>query len=517
MTSKAAGLYTRLESFREPFLELAREAARLTIPSLMRESGAAAGGHLDLPVQTLGAEGLNNLASKLTLGLFPPGQAFFRFTVSPSDEIALGQTETGMEEVQQILGLIEREVTAAFETENSRDQLHEALLHTALTGNGLLYLPPKSKDLEFFRLDQYVVERDPSGNLLTVVTKESVDPDTLPAEMRDLLPKDGTEGSTGGANRPVDLYTVYELKDGMWYGFQEVAGVPVPGSDGKYTKDELPFLALRWSPVAKEYYGRGHIELHMGALRSLDSLTNSIVKGSAAAARTLLGVNPNAVGFSATDMARLPNGAVFTGREEDYWFLRTDKAQDFAVAASTAERLERSLSRAFLLNSSVQRNAERVTATEIRLLAQELESALGGVFALLRAEFQLPIVRWLLRRLKAEGRVQALPDGVEITVLTGLEALGRGQEAEKLRLAAEVAQSMFPNGEALQYFDSAVMVRRIFDSFGVPNVDALLKSEEELAQEAAEARAQALVTEGAPALNQVAQAAAALQQQQAAQ
>ena len=38
--------------------------------------------------------------------------------------------------------------------------------------------------------------------------------------------------------------------------------------------------------------------------------------------------------------------------------------------------------RLLLLNSSVQRNAERVTAEEVRYMAQELETALGGVYSI---------------------------------------------------------------------------------------------------------------------------------------
>ena len=38
----------------------------------------------------------------------------------------------------------------------------------------------------------------------------------------------------------------------------------------------------------------------------------------------------------------------------------------------------------------VQRQAERVTATEVSLVANELQDALGGVYGILTTEFQLP-------------------------------------------------------------------------------------------------------------------------------
>jgi hypothetical protein len=509
LTSSAKALFSKLEGYRTLTLDVAREAAKLTIPSLMREEGASMGTNLDLPLQTTGSEGLNNLASKLTLGLFPPGQSFFRFAVTPSDELELGVTEKGISEVQQSLSLIEREITAEFESGNYRDKLHESLLHLALTGNGLLYLPVDG-DLEFYRLDQFVVERDPAGNLLTVVTCEKVDRDALSDEVRELVPENGPQdpmAPAGSGSKAHELYTIYQLKDGKFEGWQEIDGTKIPGTEGDYIPEEFPYLALRWSPVAKEYYGRGHIELHMGALKALDSITTSIVKGAAAAARVNWMVRPNAAGYKANQLQGMENGEFGVGNEDDYWCMKLDKGGDFAVAASVREDLKRDLSRAFLLNSSVQRNAERVTATEIRILAQELESALGGVFAIMRAEFQLPIVKWIMRRLQKAGKIQALPEGIEPIILTGLEALGRGQEAEKIRLAAGLAQELFPNGEAVQYLDAAAVVRRMFESVGVPNAEELLKSEEELQQEAQEAQARTLVTEGAPALAQAAQAA----------
>ena len=67
------------------------------------------------------------------------------------------------------------------------------------------------------------------------------------------------------------------------------------------------------------------------------------------------------------------------------------KFNDFRVAQESAQKIEERLAAAFLLNSSVQRDAERVTAEEVRFMAQELESTLGGVYSVLSQEFQLPL------------------------------------------------------------------------------------------------------------------------------
>ena len=46
------------------------------------------------------------------------------------------------------------------------------------------------------------------------------------------------------------------------------------------------------------------------------------------------------------------------------------------------------------------RSAERVTAEEVRYMAQELETALGGVYSILSQEFQYPFVNLLLGRME---------------------------------------------------------------------------------------------------------------------
>src|SRR3546814_19943778 len=99
----------------------------------------------------------------------------------------------------------------------------------------------------------------------------------------------------------------------------------------------------------------------------------------------------------------------------------------FSVASQVAERLELRLSHAFMLQSGTVRNAERVTAEEIRAMAQELENVLGGVYTVLSAEFQLPLIRRILYVLIRQGEAPELPKSVVPTVVTGFEAMGRNQ------------------------------------------------------------------------------------------
>jgi len=116
--------------------------------------------------------------------------------------------------------------------------------------------------------------------------------------------------------------------------------------------------------------------------------------------------------------------------------LQVDKQADLNTAAQLANELKMQLRHVFLRNSSVQRNAERVTAEEIRLMAEELETALGGMYSRLSEEFQRPFLMRIIGRLKKQGKLPKFPkDVVKIRITTGLEAIGRGQNLGKLERA----------------------------------------------------------------------------------
>ena len=65
--------------------------------------------------------------------------------------------------------------------------------------------------------------------------------------------------------------------------------------------------------------------------------------------------------------------------------IQVGKTADFSTAANMANAIEKRLLEAFLVMNI--RQAERVTAEEVRLTQLELEQQLGGIFSLLTVEF----------------------------------------------------------------------------------------------------------------------------------
>jgi hypothetical protein len=463
--------FTTLNSKRDQVLQRGRDCADITIPALMPPEGADENTSLSTPYQSLGSRGVNNLTSKLRLALFPPGNPFFRFQIDP-ETLALigGDDPEAAEAIEAAMQQLENDALALLEGGTDSVILHSAIKQLVVTGNVLLHMP-KTEESRIFRLQNYVVVRDASGNWFEIVTQEKVSKYTLPDDAKGLLVEADDDG-----DEDVTIYT-HVRKEGnkaVWY--QEIDEKEVPGSQGRTSYDNSPFIPLRWAALENENYGRGHCEEYLGDLRSLEDLSKDLVSFSAAAAKVIFLDRPN----STTDLEALQDaesGEFVEGNIEDIGVLQLNKFHDFQVAKSQIDDLSLRLSHAFLLTTGTVRNAERVTAEEIRMQAQELEDVLGGVYTVLAAELQHKVVRRLIERLKSQGRFPTLPSGaVSPVIVTGFEALGRGHELNKLRQYFADGVGMF--GEAfMAEFDPAAVADRLSTHHNV-DVQALRKTDE---------------------------------------
>jgi hypothetical protein len=115
-------------------------------------------------------------------------------------------------------------------------------------------------------------------------------------------------------------------------------------------------------------------------------------------------------------------------------------------------------------------------------MAQELETALGGVYSILSQEFQLPLVRLLLARLESTGKMPKMPkDSIKPQIVTGLEALGRGQDLNRLAQFLTYLQPLGPQviAENLNVED---YLDRLAASLGI-DTGGLVKTQEQKAME----------------------------------
>jgi hypothetical protein len=484
----ARSRYSTLEGIREQYLEAGRDASELTIPTLVPPAGHSSATKYYTPFQGVGARGVNNLSSKLLLSLFPPNSPFFRLVV---DAFLLNSLQVDAEvraEMDKALMNVEKAVQREVETSATRVVAFEALRQLVVAGNVLLYVP-KEGSIRAFRLENYVVKRDTSGNLLEIVIKECVSPRALSGKVREAYAGNADFQKALSDQKDLDLFTrIYLEEDGKrWRVSQEICDTEVADTIGYHPADRLPYLALRFARIDGEDYGRGYVEEYIGDLRSLEALSQAVVEGSAAAARVLFLCRAGGTTRTKT-ITESKNGAVVTGDAADITVMQVNKAMDFQVAKTTMDTIEGRLAYAFLLNSSIQRQAERVTAEEIRFMAQELESALGGTYSILSQEFQLPLVELLMGRMSAKkGFPKLKKKMITPVIVTGVEALGRGNDLTKLdMLVGGISQALGP-GAVAQFIHTGEYLKRRATALGIDS-EGLVKTAEELAAEAQQAQ-----------------------------
>lgn len=497
------GEYERLSSDRSPYLQRARDASKYTVPTLIPPDGRTSGGKLRSGYSNFGARCVNSLASKLLLAILPARQAFFKFEVEDRLLEQLGGKQM-RSEVDKALSSMEGVVQTEIETTPTRTPVGEAVKHLLVAGNVLIYMLPTG-GVKSYPLHSYVCLRDDAGSVLRIVAEDRVSPLTLPDSVRGPVMAKLHERQS--PDKSVCIYTGVFRNGNHWVVWQEVEGVRVPESEGSYPLEATPWLPLRWTPVDGESYGRGMVEDYMGYFISLEALTGALVKGTAIAAKVVYLRNPAGT-TKAASLTRSETGDVIDGKVDDVHALQSEKRADFQTCREMINDLKEELAFAFAMNQAIQRNAERVTAEEIRFMAQELDALLGGNYSTLSLEFQLPYLRRLVLQLERKGSLPALPKkSLRPVIVTGLDALGRGAELENLKaFVTDVVELGGPDAlKTFVAFDD--LLKRLSTARGIKS-EGLIKPPEQVAQEQQQQTLQALIDKLGPnAITQLGQLA----------
>ena len=478
----ARGRYAQLQGYRAQFLNVGRLCAALTLPYLLKPDDDAENTHRRLvqPWQSVGARAVVNLSAKLIMALLPPQTSFFKLQVRDENlgEMYDPQIKT---ELELSFSKIERLIMDHVNASRDRVVLHQALKHVIVSGNALLFM---SKDgLKNYPLNRYVVDRDGDGNVTEIVTKEMINRELVFGKnIKKVTPVNEPMGgvvSTGSQDDEVEVYTWVRLdvQSGRWKWHQEAGDVIIPNSLSSAPKNTSPWIPLRFNTVDGEAYGRGRVEEFLGDLKSLEALSQALIEGSAAAAKVLFLVSPSATTKPQT-IAQAGNGAIVQGRPEDIGVVQVGKTADFRTAAEMAQQLVERINQGFLILNV--RNSERTTAEEVRLTQMELESGLGGLFSLMTVEFLVPYLNRTMMVLQRNKQLPTLPKNlVRPQIVAGVNALGRGQDAQALtEFITTVAQTMGP--EAIQqYIDPGEYLKRLAAANGI-DVLNLIKTPEML-------------------------------------
>ena len=496
--------FLALDGQRQAKLDRARASASLTLPELLPPVGWTETEQLIPPYSSIPARGVNALASRMMSALLPLNDLpFFKF--------GSAKGETPPLEAQQYLEGLAVRLHKKLSGKNIREIIYQALQQLLVLGDTLIIL---EDDMTFrtIRLDHYVVRRDFKGDPIEVIYIEHV-ADDADEDANASLGMYNTKASKKGY-KCMYHRLVWSPEEEAWYQSSELDKEIV--NEGKWVV--APVIPLRWQAVSGENYGRSHVEANIGDIKALESYTASLIEGLAASSSFWMAVDPAGVTVM-DDIASQPNGSWVAARQQDVVALSPSATMNPQVqmAFQAVESMRKEIAQSFLMQGAAIPQGDRVTATAVRVIGQELEQVLGGVFSSIARELLAPIVRRTLFLMVDAGEVDERLEGefgddpvLNIDIVTGLQALSRESERERLMAMGEMVRNLPP--EAIQNFRwdsyaSALVTSLGFDprNWLIPQEEVEAKKQAEMQQQQQMAMQQQMMQGAQPAIAEQAQ------------
>lgn len=473
-TSTAGRRWTELHGIRNGFIKRCEGFASLTIRKLCLPEGYDQySSDLQHDWQSVGAQSVNHLSNKLMLALFAPSRPFFRLDPSAAVKAQVAEAGADLTELTETLSVAEADAVRELDQSASRPKLYETLKHLVVTGNCLMVL--QEPGMRIVGIKHYVVKRDVEGRVLEIILRDCVKYDELDVAVQaelfihNYLPDTKCELFKWIRRQPNGKYTL-----DTFVGDQQLSDK----FSGSWPEDKLPYRALTWDLADDSDYGTGLVEDYAGDFQALSAMSQATVEAAILASEFRWLVNP-AGQTKVEDIVNSRNGQALPGVQGDVSIIQSEAANNLSVLQNVASDYIQRIGRGFLLGSQITRQAERVTAVEIRMQAEELETSLGGAYSRLAVDMQTPICLWLLKRINLRFK------NTELTpvIVTGLDALSRSGDLDNLKMALADLAAVASLPPALQnLLKLRAVANLVFAARGV-KVSGILKSDDELAAE----------------------------------
>jgi hypothetical protein len=462
-------------------LDKARACSAITVPTLLPYESMTGEDNVFQTYSSVQSRGVTSLASKILSVLIPLNDTpFFTFGLRNGREPT--------REIAEYLEKLSLQVYRKLISNNLREVSYLAMQHLIVVGDVLIVM---ENDFSFrvIRLDQFVVRREVNGDLKEFMYLEFVSPsNTEAANSFDFL-----SGQEEQAGYKTVYVRVFKTPDNIWQVDKELDGQII--DQGFY--DVLPYVVLRWSTVAGEDYGRSHVEDIYSDIRTLESYSRSLVQGMAAGSTFFMGVDPAGI-TEIDDLAGAQNGNWVAARKADVFVITPSETMNSQLQVSTAavDSMRKEVGQGFLLQTAAMPTGDRVTATAVRAVGNELETVLGGTFSAIARDFMVPIIKRTIYLMIQNNEIDQRmaqqfneENGIlNIEILTGLQSLSRESDVTKLLQMGEMVRNLPP--EALKIFKWQEYARALILSLGFDPNNWVISREQIKKEEMEAAKAQ---------------------------
>ncbi len=383
-------------------------------------TGRAAGSNL-------GPMLVNHLANLVVQVMFPSDHPFF-ITELKEEAKAKLKAEQDEDQVKETLELIreqyatvERVAAEELDLVSYLPKAVEGVKHLVVLGNVCIFrdddLPGSPRVI--YGIKDFCVHRRQDGSPYELMLHDKVRFIEMdPRDRKKLL-----EHSKMKQDDLVDYYTHFyqEAPGKRWVTRHSANNVELAGGK-KYTPRDFPCIPLAWSIGRGEHYGTGLVGEHRAAFNAVNAGDEALLDMIAIMADVKFFVDATG-GMNASEIAASPRGAWHQGRKEYLSHTDVRLANELNAVSSAVDRWEQRLSKIFLMSSTAVRDAERVTAEEIRFLARELNRSFGGLYSRLAVDWQSREANYLVS--KVAPKLASATDLLSIRATTGHESMTR--------------------------------------------------------------------------------------------
>lgn len=473
--------------------------AKWTLPQLMVDTTVhndGRGAILERDYQEVGPLLVNNLAAKLTALLFPASRPFYEAELS--ETLRARAKERGVEEatlVAEFAKLVLKSCKRLFKNA-SYAQLVQATRHLIVTGNVLVHRDSKDQRCSTYGIQVFSCRRDGRGVLLDTVLRERSYIEALPPEVQKVLRQHNPNKYRRPDDAPpVELFTRIERKIGKtgrvyFEVTQEADDIPV-GTPGTYPEHLCPWQVVTWNLIAGEHYGRGLVEDYAGGFAKLSDGSEAATLYAIEIMKVVHLVAPG-LGADIDELAMSESGQYVQGTQGAVQAHEAGDGLKLQAMRVELDGVFGNLARAFMWKANT-RDAERVTAFELKQDAIEADNVLGGTYSSLSETWQVPFAHILMHEENPSVLGGILDDSIKLDIIAGVPALGRSIDLQNLLTAAQDASVIIP---ALAQLSKKVDPEKLFTmvmAFSNVPTDDFLKSQSQLD---AEAEAEKQIAEG---------------------
>ena len=450
-------------------LEAAEAFAQWTLPTVFTKDWSGLDGKrasLRRDFQSYGAVLLNNAAAKVTQALFPENISFFRIQDTEGMQQLFGPLDSE-NPVQSIFSTLEAKACSHVFLNAGYASKNQAVKLLLITGNALEYRDPVTKKSYVYNVRQYTVKRDGAGTVMQIILRERVAYADLPDEFKQAAGNDKRDPYSDVTiftgvfrERTSDGNVVYKVR-------QEAEGKSI-GEESTYPEMLCPYTVLTWNLVNGEHYGRGLVEDYAGGFARLSELSMAHTLYEIEAMRLIhlvkAGIDVDEFQAAGTGEHVQTSG---TQGDPGVWAYEGGTYQKMQVLGQEIQQLFGELARAFMYTGNT-RDAERVTATEIRQNIAEAQNTLGDAYSNLAEVWHQRLAYLLLVEVEPRIYPSLVAQDVRLDVVVGTAALNRAAQVDKLLEATLMIQQILPVlVQASKRFNGDAVIDSILAGYGI--------------------------------------------------